>query len=211
MSYTIKHNLISFSVTSNGLSGKEWITRLESKGFHVGDYAKSLLRSDDFKPTNGVTTEIAILKGMFFEDDERITKNIRSEANRREWITPNAEIACLIREMFTDEEIEDMGLWAIIAMHKSIKDSDGNPNLLSVYRIDDGRWLDTTSGYPDDGWWDREYGFAFAVSQVSTKSLESQPSSPLPLELREFWKACVIGGKTPKQADEAMKALKKLK
>ena len=159
-------NVIYFSVTSDGTTGEEWIKRLLKKNYRVGDYAKSILRSKDFKPTKGVTTEIAVLKGMLFTDDERITKKIRIDASNRKLETPNAEIACLIREKFTDEEIEAMGLTWIVAMHEPIKDSDGEPDLLSADRNDDGRWLDTYYDKPDDRCC-REHGFAFAVSQVS--------------------------------------------
>lgn len=158
--------VIYFSVTSDGATGEEWIKRLESKGFRVGDYAKSVLRSKDFKPTTGVTTEVAVLKGMLFEDSNRITKNIRTEAGKRKLETPNAEIACLIREKFTDEEIEAMGLIWIVAMHEPIKDSGGGPSLLSANRGGDGRWLSAYCDEPDYGW-HRGLGFAFAVSQVS--------------------------------------------
>ena len=157
--------VIYFSVTSDGTTGPEWIDRLEKKGFRVGDYAKSVLRSKDFKPTKGVTTEIAILKGMLIEDINRITKNIRAEADKRKFTIPNAEVACLIRGMFTDKEIETMGLIWIIAMHEPIKDSDDDPGLLHVDRDDGGRWLLTTYGSPDHRW-PREVGFVFAVSQV---------------------------------------------
>lgn len=161
--------VIYFSVTSDGTTGEEWIKRLEDKGFRVGDYAKSVLRSPDFKPTTGVTTEVAVLKGMLFEDNDRITKKIRIEAANRNFQTPNAEIACLIRELFTDEEIKAMGLTWIVAMHEPIKDSDGDPRLLSARRVGDGRWLDAYYGKPGSRWV-REDGFAFAVSQVGTQN-----------------------------------------
>lgn len=161
--------VVYFSVTSNGTTGEEWITRLEKKGFRVGDYAKSVLRFKDFKPTSGVTTEIAVLKGMLFENNDRITKKIRAFAAERKLEAPNAEVACLIREMFTDEEIEAMGLWWIVAMHEPIKDSDGDPRLLGAYRGGDGRWLDTCYDGPHGGW-GRDFGFAFAVSQVSSQT-----------------------------------------
>ena len=160
--------VIYFSVTSDGTTGPQWIERLEAKGFRIGDYAKSVLRNEDFKPTNGVTTEVAVLKGMLFEDNKRITKNIRIEATNRSLETPNAEIACLIREKFTDEEIKAMGLIWIVAMHEPINDSDGDPGLLSAGRGGDGRWLDAYYDELDDRW-DREFGFAFAVSQVGTQ------------------------------------------
>jgi hypothetical protein len=173
-SWREEDGVIYFSVTSDGTTGEDWITRLESKGFLVGDYAKQVLRSPDFKPTNSVTTEVAVPKGMLFEDQSRITKNIRAEAyagtftQGRKLFDPNAELACLIREKFTDKDIEAMGLWWIVAMHEPIKDFDGDPNLLYADRHGDGRWLLAYYDDPDDGW-DRGCGFAFAASQVSSQ------------------------------------------
>ncbi len=161
--------VIYFTVTSDGATGAEWIARLEKGGYRVGDYAKSVLLSKDFKPTNGVTTEVGVLKGMLFEDNQRITKNIRKNAEDRKLETPNAEIACLIREKFTDEDIEAMGLWWIVAMHEPINDSGGDPRLLLADRSDDGRWLNSAYGMPDFRWI-RGSGFAFAVSQVSSQN-----------------------------------------
>lgn len=161
--------IIYLSVTSDGTTGPQWIERLEDKGFRLSDYAKSVLRSPDLKPTSGVTTEIAILKGMLFEDNNRITKKIRAEADKRKLTTPNAEVACLIRENFSDEDIEAMGLIWIVAVHEPIKDSDGDPRLLFADRRDGGRWLDAFYDEPGDGW-GRDGGFAFVVSQVGPQN-----------------------------------------
>ena len=166
-SWREKDGVIYFPpLVSDGTTGPLWIPRLEKQGFLIGDYTKQVLRSPDFKPTNGVT-EIAVLKGMLFEDNDRTTKKIRAEADKRKLEKPNAELSCLIREKFTDKDIEAMGLWYIVAMHEPINDSDGDPILLSVLRCDDGRWLSACSGGPDYGW-NRGGGFAFAVSQVSS-------------------------------------------
>jgi hypothetical protein len=164
-SWREEDGVIYFKVVSDATTGEDWIKRLEGNGFRVGDYAKQVLRSPDFKPTNGVTTEVAVLKGMLFEDNDRITKKIRAEADKRKLLKPNAELACLIREKFTDKEIEAMGLWYIVAMHEPINDSDGGPVLLYADRCVDGRWLDACSGGPGRRWY-RDDGFAFAVSQV---------------------------------------------
>ena len=161
--------VIYFTVTSDGATGAEWIVRLEKKDFRVGSHAKQVLLSKDFKPTTGVTTEVAVLKGMLFEDNQRITKNIRKNAEDRNFETPNAEIACLIREKFTDECLKAMGLIWIVTMHEPIKDSDGAPRLLDAHRAGAGRWLRTFYGKPGHGWY-RGRGFAFAVSQVSSQN-----------------------------------------
>lgn len=164
--WTEKDGVIRFSVTSDGTTGEQWIARLESKGFRVGDYAKSVLRSKSFKPTTGITYEIAVLKGELFSDNERITKNIRKDAKNRKLTTPNAEVACLIREKFSDKELEAMGLYWIVTMHEPIKDSGGDPILLDAFRGGDGSWLYAYYGSPDRRW-GRSSGFAFVVSQVS--------------------------------------------
>lgn len=155
--------VIRFSVTSDGTTGEEWISRLTKKGFRVRDYAKSLLRSKDFQPTTGITTEIVVLKGLLFKDSERTTRNIR--ADKRQLSKPNAEVACLIREKFSDKELEEMGLYWIVVMHDSINDSGGDPSLLSASRDGDGQWLSACCGEPDCRF-SRELGFAFVLSQV---------------------------------------------
>jgi len=160
--------VIYFSVTSDGTTGEDWIKRLKGNCFRVGDYAKRLLRSPDFKLTTGVTTEVAVLNGMLFEVNDRITKKIRVEADKRKLSKPNAELACLICEKFTDKEIKAMGLWHIVTIHEPINDSDGGPDLLYAYRSDDGRWLIAYYGRPDFRW-DRGRWFAFAVSSSATK------------------------------------------
>lgn len=42
-SWREEDGVIYFSVTSDGTTGEDWITRLESKGFRVDDYAKQVL------------------------------------------------------------------------------------------------------------------------------------------------------------------------
>ncbi len=164
--WTEENGVIRFSVISDGTTGEQWIARLERKGPRVSDYAKSILCSKSFKPTSGVTTEIAVLKGGIFSDNDRITKNIRKEAKKRKLSTPNAEVACLIREKFSDKELEAMGLYWIVAMHEPIEDSGGDPILLGASRDGDGSWLNADYGNPVIKW-NRSDGFAFVISQVS--------------------------------------------
>lgn len=167
--WTEKDGVIYFSVTSNGLTGHEWIAHFEKKGDRIGDYAKQVLCSSDFVSTNGVTYQVAVLKGMSFGDKDRITTKIRTEAANRQLSKPHAEIACLIRDKFTDAEIEAMGLIWITTMHELIKLSGGDPGLLGVDRDGRGRWLRTCCDDPGS-WWHREDGFAFVVSQVCAQS-----------------------------------------
>jgi hypothetical protein len=166
-SWREEDGVIYFSVTSDGATGEDWIKRLSGNGFRVGDYAKQVLRSPDFKPTNGMTAEVAVLKGLLFADN-RITRQIRAEADKRKLEKPNAELACLIRLKFTDKEIEAMGLIWIVTMHEPINDSNGDLDLLGASRDGSCRWLGSCHGSPGRRWY-RDDGFAFAVSQVSSQ------------------------------------------
>ena len=113
-----------------------------------------------------MTTQVTVLKGNQFPDEDRITRKIRAKASTLSLMVPNAEIACLIRERFTDAEIEDMRLWRIIVMHEPIDVSGGGPSLLAARRDGGGRWLGACGDHPDHRW-NRDYGFAFASQQVS--------------------------------------------
>lgn len=160
--WTEKDGVIRFSVTSDYSSGEQWITRLQNKGFCVSNYIQTILQSTRFMRTDSGTYEIAVLKGEIFSDDERIITNIRKEAKKRNLRAPNADIACLIREKFSDKELEDMGLYWIIAIHEPIKDSGYNPKLLGAYRRCGGS-LD--SDHDNDCYkWCQGSGFAFLAS-----------------------------------------------
>ncbi len=165
--WTEQDGAISFQVTSDGLTGEAWIVHLESKGLRVGPYGKSALRSKDFVPTIGVTTQVRVLRGELWVEDQRSTRNIRAEADRRKFVKPNAEVACLIRDILSDADIEDMGLTWIVAMHDPIENLDGDLCLLAADRDYDGRWLDACNVHIIYTW-DRYSGFAFAVASQAT-------------------------------------------
>ena len=157
-------DVIYFSVISDGTTGEGWIHCLESKGFSVmSNDAKQMLCSPNFRPTSGVTIKVAILRGTFFKDEDRITRNIRAEADRRKLSKPNAELACLIRKNFTNEEIEAMGLWGIVAMHEPICNFRGDPYLLRVNRCEEDGDLDRVGGESARSW-GNDRGFAFVVA-----------------------------------------------
>jgi len=155
---------VPITLTSDGTTGEQWISRLEGKGYCVSDYAKFLLRSRAFVPTTGVIYRAPIIKGSEFKDGERLTARIREVAAGRGYATPSPEVACLLREKLSDEELKAMGLWWLVVMHKPISGPDGNPNLLGVFRDCVGRELSAFYGKPDCVW-SREGGFAFVVSQ----------------------------------------------
>lgn len=171
-SWREEDGVIYFSVTSDGTTGKDWITRL-GMGYLLGrDHATQLLLSSDFKSTTGVTTEIVVLKGVSFQDKDRIMKNIRAEAYKRKLSKPNIEVACLIREKFSDSEIKAMGLWHIVVMHEPVNvymyklpDLETAPTLLglNISPIEERRGsLKAFFGEPGDMRLDSEFGFAFA-------------------------------------------------
>ncbi len=155
----IEHRGQVIVVVSDGLPVEQSITNLKTAGFDVWPEAKFIMRSGVV--TNGVTYRVGIINGDEFEDNVRTTENIRKEADRRRWTEPPAELARLLLEKLSDEDLR-MGLWLLMVMHKPIPDSDGNPRLLGLGRDGGGRKLDAYYGRPVDGW-GRRCGFAFLV------------------------------------------------
>ena len=44
-----QEGVITFSVTTNGMTGEQWIAHVEKKGVKLSSYARSILLSPDFK------------------------------------------------------------------------------------------------------------------------------------------------------------------
>jgi hypothetical protein len=155
---------IHFTLTSNGLTRTQWEQHLERRGWLIGGYARQVLRRASEAPTSGVTYNIVVCPAKKISASGRITKKICATANKKGWLKPHWEVACLIRDRFTDEQLEQMGLWYIVTMHKLIKDSDGGSFLLYSHRHGAGRQLN--AGYEGPGGhWDDGGGFAFVVPQ----------------------------------------------
>ena len=113
----------TFDVTTAGRSGEDFITALEEQGFRLGDYAKELLRSQEFVATDGKTYKLALITGDEFEDNERTNEKIRAEAAKRGYLEPPVELAPYVREMFPDEDLERMEPRALVIMHKPVTGS----------------------------------------------------------------------------------------
>lgn len=160
---------IHFTVTSNGMTREQWERHLESRGFRLSDWARNVLRRASEAPTNGVAYHIVVRPGSKIASRDRVTKKIRAHAADKGWKAPHWEVACLIRDTFTDEQLEKMGLWWIVTMHEPITDAVGDPFLLYSIRDGDGPWLFADYDRPDDGWLDGG-GFAFVVPQVSSQT-----------------------------------------
>lgn len=148
-------------VTSNGLSGEQWIERLERGGFRVGDHAKELLRSQSFVATNGIDYRLAVIRASEFDHDLS-TDEVRSEAKKRGYITPPAEVATRLREILQDDELERLDLWWLAVMHEPFLDLGGDPRVFRIDRVDERRWLYACWAHPDDRW-DRCGGFVFLL------------------------------------------------
>jgi hypothetical protein len=153
-------NIISCSVTSDGATGEDWLKRFAEKRFRIGSGFKNTLKRSDILPTAGKTFAVKILKGNFFPEGILSSKRILDTAIRENLKKPGPEVACLLRNMFSVEDMFAMELWWIIVMHIPLRDANNNNVVLSVDRYGCGEWLfDYFSLF--DRKWDSGVGFAF--------------------------------------------------
>ncbi|MFA6042698.1 MAG: hypothetical protein WCV85_04625 [Patescibacteria group bacterium] len=152
----------TFTITTNGRSGEQCITDLKKNSFSLEGAAWQLLSDKDFVTTNGVTYKLALIMGDEFIDIGRTDKNIRTEAYQRGYVDPPVELGAYLREMYADEDLEKMGLWSLILMHKPILNSLGGLFILGISRARAGRLLCAFKGHTACHW-DRNNGFVFLV------------------------------------------------
>ena len=157
------------SVTSNGMTGEQWLAHFKARGNQIEALAKRAILSPNFKPSKGVKIEIVILKGNLFNDSGWTVGDIRASAAERHLTIMSVETACLIRDMFTDEEINKMGFSYIFFMHETARDSSGNPFWLNMDCEFGGGWLGAYCDLPDRREGDH-IGFAFAVLPVDSQN-----------------------------------------
>ncbi len=134
-----KDGLIYFSVTSDGTTGPEWIERLKKKGFNMGNWVKDLLGIKNLRPTTGVTYNVVILRGKLL--DNISNAYIFSKAGSYGLWKPNTEALCLIRDKFSDDDLEDLGLRGIVSISDNILGHENYPELHYAGRHDIGLWM----------------------------------------------------------------------
>ncbi len=158
---------IHFTLTSNGFTREQWELHLVRRGWRIGGFARQVLRRASEAPTNGVTYNMVVCLGRKISNCNRITEKIRAAAEKKGWLKPHWEVACLIRDTFTDEQLKVMGLWYIVTMHEPIgieHFSDG-PSLLLSNRGVDGPWFNAYDCSRSGGRWYGDGGFAFVTPQ----------------------------------------------
>ena len=117
----------TLEVVTRGISGENWFTRLRTSGYNLGGFVEEMLCSKDFVTTNGTTFRLAIVGGDEYENNERREKTLKSEIIRCKYLVPPAEISPYLRELFSDEDLESMGLMSLVVMHKPIKVNQEEP------------------------------------------------------------------------------------
>ncbi len=167
-----KLDRITFTVTGLGLTGAEWVTHLESNGHKLTDWAQNILSKPDYDENHrlevGKEYKVVLVVGKEIKRDrDRSTANLKAIATRElgeQSVTDlKGELALLIREKFTNADLEVMGIWYIVVLHKPIIDSVGDAIVLYSSRYDGKSWVRAYYDGPGRQW--RDNG-AFAFLQV---------------------------------------------
>jgi hypothetical protein len=160
----------TFKITGRNLTGEQEIARMKDKGFRVSGYANQILTSTDddsydknHRLEDGEEYNIVLVPGCEIKK-KRTTANIQKYARSFGYEMLLAGAMPRIREVVSDKQMEQMGIWYVACLHTPIKDTDGDLDVLCAYRNDGGRWLNARWGYPGSYWRDDgafEGAFAF--------------------------------------------------
>lgn len=169
---TDKFGRILVTVTGLGLTGEEWLIRLEGAGSKPTKWARDILTRPDYndkhrlEPGKQYTVALVFGKKEFTTDTERTTANLRKRGERDYGKSDNlrGELALLLREAISDEQLERWGIDYIAVLHEPIVDSGGVPRILGLGRSVDGRRVGAFWDNPGNHW-GGDGAFAFPVSQ----------------------------------------------
>ena len=168
-----KDGRIYFEVTTLGLTAEEWKARLTKAGHKISNWANDVLSKPDYDLNHRYeadkTLKIVLIKGKEIEkDSERLTKNLKAIAVKDFGTNSvselKGELELLIREKFSNKELEEKGLYYIVVLHEPIVDSVGRPSVLVSDRGDGESWVRAPYDFESVGWGDDG---AFAFLQVS--------------------------------------------
>lgn len=112
--FTEKDDMIYVNIVSNGLTGQEWINKFESEGRNLSKEVKTVLNSKEFISTNGVVYNLVIVLGKHFQYGERTVSNVREFAYSKGFYKTRLEVACLLRDLLSDDKMRDIFLRALI-------------------------------------------------------------------------------------------------
>ncbi len=153
---------IRCSVLSQGMTGEKWIEYFENRGGFFCNETKKVLLSPRFTPTLGVQTELAIFKSALLPPNERYTLSANEMGHMKGLVTPRIEVTFLLREKFSNKELEEMGLWWIAIMHAPVRSFKESLISLCVDRYGDKEWI-SAHGAKDYDSWNSEGGFAYKI------------------------------------------------
>ncbi len=167
----LENGRFHFTVIGAGLESKHWAKRLKDGGHELSKWAKDVLSKADYdkkhRLEDGKVYKLALVLGTeFSSDSERSTTDLKTfalrEIGEQAVIGLKGELALLIREKFTNTELELVGLWYIAVLHEPISDSGGGPSVLRSSRRA-GSFVHAPCDYPDKQWHD-DGAFAFLAS-----------------------------------------------
>lgn len=156
-----KYGHIVVPIIGLDLFGALEIARLEAAGYRLSEWAKSCFLSTkansydaNHRLVAGREYRIALMPGKEIEkNSDRTTENLRKRGMEHYgYGKPLAGIVPRIREVVSDKQLEEMGVWYAAALHDSIKDSVGAPSVLAARRYVGGPWVGTCWGSPGRQW-----------------------------------------------------------
>ncbi len=150
-----------FTVTSNGMTHEEWEQNFARRSRPVSQFGRQVLHRVSAPTRAGTAHKVVVRPAWLFREDERYMENVYRWANERSWASSHWEVACLILNGFTDEQLRQMGLGAICTVHSPINDDCGEQRILSTRHNDSGKYELGAYTVYDLSPLDTRFGFAF--------------------------------------------------
>lgn len=158
--------IISLSLRSQRQTGRQFLRKLANgwgERIRVSPQAKSVLKSPHFKTSKGKQSFVIVPAKFFDQSEERTTRKVRAFAQDQGFSNAKPESVGLILGNFSKEELEEMGLWTIVAM-EPINGTNGEEFLTGGLSDAQGKWIEVYPDRPAGGSWPPDVGFVFSLA-----------------------------------------------
>lgn len=158
-----EHGHVVLTFVGLDLTGAQEIERLVAQQYIVGDFAKSCFLSTNEDSYDlhhclvaGQEYKVALIPNKEIESDsDRTTDALRKRGMEHYgYGKPLGGVIPRVREVLSDKQMEELGIFYAVALHDPIIDAVGGPNVLGASRNGGGHKVNAFWNGPNNQWVD---------------------------------------------------------
>ncbi|MEK7128611.1 MAG: hypothetical protein AAB933_03560 [Patescibacteria group bacterium] len=160
---------VHFRVVSNGFTREQWISHFRGR---LSRGAYKILRQAEEPPTKKVIYNIGVL-AFKYRYSGISAEMVQEVAKEKKWLHCHWEVACLIRDALSNEELKDLRMgWSLMFVNNGLTDIFCDPHLLLYIDFNANESKIDACKQHHDQYWCTTIGFPFVVPEKELAKID---------------------------------------